>query len=80
MPIGYMLFQIQNQLTWFADQNQPLISFGKNSGLSHPSKSHLRKHQFKCEQSKKGSNFEILKMRMIELVTPVKVAPEKTST
>ena len=27
--------------TWFADQNQPLISLGKNSGLSHPSKLHF---------------------------------------
>ena len=29
------------QRTWFADQNQPLISLGKNSGLSQPSKLHL---------------------------------------
>ena len=37
-------------MTWFADQNHPLTSFGKNSGLSHPSKLH-----FRPEVQKKGT-------------------------
>ena len=37
--------------TWFADQNQPLISLGKNSGLSQPSKLHLWGNRFNLFQS-----------------------------
>ena len=39
------------QRTWFADQNQPLISLGKNSGLSQPSKLHLWGNRFNLFQS-----------------------------
>ena len=39
------------QRTWFADQNQPLISLGKNSGLSQPSKLHLGRSRFNLFQS-----------------------------
>ena len=39
------------QRTWFADQNQPLISLGKNSGLSQPSKLHLWRSRFNLFQS-----------------------------
>ena len=38
------------QRTWFADQNQPLISLGKNSGLSQPSKLHLGRSRFNLFQ------------------------------
>ena len=38
------------QRTWFADQNQPLISLGKNSGLSQPSKLHLWRSRFNLIQ------------------------------
>ena len=38
------------QRTWLADQNQPLISLGKNSGLSQPSKLHLGRNRFNLFQ------------------------------
>ena len=55
-----------SQLTWLADQNQPLISLGKNSGLSQPSKLHLKKHQFDVHTGEK------FKIAVCELIFAVK--------